>query len=88
LKEAKANLLAIFNSAPVGMILLNKETEIVQLNTYVLDLTGKTAQEMTGLQPGDLFCCHTLRYNGTCGKEKPCISCPVRNALNHVLHSD
>jgi len=78
----------IFNSAPVGMMLANENTEVIQLNNMVVEMTKRDANEMLGSQPGDILACvNSDNDQGGCGKGSACSVCPVRCGLTNVLQS-
>jgi PAS domain S-box-containing protein len=87
LAEERVN--AIFNSAPVGMMLVNENTEVVQLNNKVVKMTNKDINQLLGSKLGDILCCiNSYNDNGGCGKGNGCPHCPIRAGLIQVLQSD
>ena len=70
---AEERINAIFNSAPVGMMLVNENTEVVQLNNEVIKMTNKDANQLLGSQPGDILSCiNSYNNGGGCGKGDGC----------------
>ena len=88
-KNAEKNLNAIFDSAPVGMMLANENTQVVQLNDAVVKITNEDPEQLLGLQPGDILdCVNAHNDDGGCGKSTACGDCPVRGGLTEVLRTD
>ncbi len=88
LRSSEHQLNAMFNSSPVGMMLINENTEVVRINVYLTDMTGKNSEELLGLQPGEIFnCANAHNDKGGCGKGEACGACPVRGAVTKVLET-
>lgn len=86
LRESESTLMAIFNHAPVLMMLLNEKTEIVALNETGLAYTGKNRTDAIGMRGGDLVnCIGTLNNPDGCGAGKLCTDCKVRNTVTKTL---
>jgi len=78
----------MFNSSPVGMMLINENTEVARINAYLTDMIGKDSEELLGLQPGEIFnCANAHNDKGGCGKGEACGACPVRGAVTQVLET-
>ncbi len=88
LKQQEKNLQAIFNVAPVGMLLVDENTVVTKINDAGTKVVGKSSSEMTNLQPGESFCCvHLADDPRGCGYSPHCPSCPIRNIFEQVLTS-
>ena len=88
LRSSEHQLNAMFNSSPVGMMLINENTEVARINAYLTDMTGKNSEELLGLQPGEIFnCANAHNDKGGCGKGEACGACPVRGAVTKVLET-
>jgi len=86
LQTEKDNLKAIFNAAPVGMLLLNEKAEVTQINGVVEKLVG---QYHLGDQPGDLLgCIHSFETPEGCGHSRSCPKCSIRNSIVKALKLD
>ncbi|MCE5341901.1 MAG: PAS domain S-box protein [Planctomycetaceae bacterium] len=86
LQTEKDNLKAIFNAAPVGMLLLNEKAEVTQINGVVEKLIG---QYHLGDQPGDLLgCIHSFETPEGCGHSRSCPKCSIRNSIVKALNLD
>jgi signal transduction histidine kinase/CheY-like chemotaxis protein len=87
-KFAEQKIKAIFNSTPVGMMLVNDKTEIIEINREVVKLTGKDINKLIGVQPGEILnCINSCPELGGCGKGETCQGCPVRVGLKKALET-
>ena len=85
-KQSEENLNAVFNAAPVGMMLANENAEVIQFNKIVAEMTNRDIDELLGSQPGDILACiHADNDKGGCGKGDACGDCPIRGRLTQVL---
>ncbi|TWI74158.1 hypothetical protein LZ24_01098 [Desulfobotulus alkaliphilus] len=90
LERRRANLQAIFDTAPVGMILLNGEGKVRQINPVVSGITGMPGSCGMFRQIGEfLNCIHAHLPEKGCGyrKEGPCGQCRIRAALECALEA-
>jgi len=88
LKREKENLNAIFEAAPVGMLLIDENKVIRQINGIVPKLVHKDAAEIVGAAAGNgLGCVNSDNDAGGCGHSEFCPQCPVRNTIGAVLSS-
>ncbi len=90
LKEVKSKerlLLTVFNNAPVSMMLLDENTNIIQMNQTGLEKTGETHKSVIGRRGGDVFkCIGTINNPEGCGAGELCKSCGVRETVEKVLN--
>ncbi|MDP2929265.1 MAG: PAS domain S-box protein, partial [Candidatus Omnitrophota bacterium] len=86
LQNEKNKLTAIFASAPVGMLLLDEETVIVDASSaaavMVLKDPAQIIQQRAG---GGLNCIHSLENKKGCGFSIACPECPLRKGILQVL---
>lgn len=88
LARERENLKAIFESSPVGMMLMDADMTITPVNDVAAKLAGKSAAEMINVQPGAaLSCLHAADVPAGCGHGPACPSCPIRAVLAGVLES-
>ena len=87
--QRQQNMLeAIFRAGPFGLLLLDKDLTVTQVNDVTAKLVSKTPSEMTNVPPGEGFnCIHAHDDQRGCGHGKMCQVCPIRNALLSVLES-
>ena len=82
----RANLDAIFESSPVGMVTLDQQTEIVRANRAALAMLGTDINQIFHCRPGKALGCvnDTLDPRG-CGFSPACGACLMRNGVENVL---
>ncbi len=86
IERERVNLQAVFDSAQVGFLLLNEQTEVIRVNDATARLVGKDSAQMVGHQPGDGLCCiHATTAPNGCGTGAACPQCPIRLCLTRVL---
>ncbi len=82
------NFESIFNAAPVGMLIIDEDTNVNKVNDVMSKLVGKEDAKIIGIQPGDgLGCVHSFNDKGGCGKGEYCSQCILRNTIGSVLTS-
>jgi PAS domain S-box-containing protein len=85
----RENLKAIFEASPVGMLLMDQNAAVTDVNDAAMKLAGKTTQEMLHLQLGDaLGCLHAGENPEGCGHSPSCPSCRIRSTIEGVLESN
>jgi PAS domain S-box-containing protein len=86
LQAEKARLDAIFDSSPVGMLIINAESEIVRANAAAARYAGTTGPELLRQQPGSaLGCAHCVPELGGCGFSSACANCSLWNTIKQVF---
>ena len=78
----KNNLKAMFNNAPVGMIIIDDNASVVQVNDAALLYINKKKEQICGIQIGNSFNC-TNSYDDSrgCGYGLKCNLCDLRKAI-------
>jgi PAS domain S-box-containing protein len=80
--ESQRELAAIFDNAPVAMILVDQEWRVRKANRTAAALGNRPADEMIGLRGGEaLRCLHHLDDPRGCGFGPSCGGCVVRHAV-------
>jgi two-component system, sensor histidine kinase and response regulator len=88
LQIEKDNLNAIFASAPIGMLLLNEETVIVDANAEVAAMVFRDPADIINQRAGaGLGCKHTHETERGCGYSQACPACQLRDSITKVLSS-
>ncbi|MFH1034395.1 MAG: PAS domain S-box protein [Pseudomonadota bacterium] len=88
LAKSEAELSAIFQGAPIMMILVDQERRVVKANQAALEVAGRQANEVQGFSNGQLLAClHALDHPQGCGHGPACQDCLVRGAVLHTLAS-
>ena len=78
----------MFNSAPVVMIILNKNSEIIDINKTGLELMKKDISKALGLRGGDfLSCIHASLNKKGCGNSAQCNSCILNKTVSKTITS-
>jgi PAS domain S-box-containing protein len=86
LKAEHNNLLKIFQAAPVGMLLLDANTLIVDANPALGNIILREPAEIIGKRGGGgLQCIHSFEDPRGCGFSHSCPVCPLRNGVQSVL---
>ncbi|WP_371375808.1 PAS domain S-box protein [Sporomusa aerivorans] len=86
LKDEETKLRTIFNSAPVGMIIINSTERIVQVNEEILKIFKVERYEIEGRFYGDFFCSKRgSKPVIQCGYGKKFRYCEFRKAVRDTL---
>ncbi len=86
LKGEHENLQKVFQAVPVGMLLLNDRTEIVQANTTFGTIVLREPEDLIGRRLGDgLRCVHSGENERGCGFSPSCPFCPLRRNVEFSL---
>ncbi len=76
----------IFDAAPVGMFILNQNTQISRANLGMADITRRKFLDLTGKQPGEILnCIHKMEHPKGCGHGIYCSQCQLRDVVTSVL---
>lgn len=86
LKKEKENLDAIFDSSPIGMLVLDDEMNIVRINTAIASLVDGLPLEMLRHRPGQAMgCMHSKEDPRGCGYSPSCPLCPLRCGVASII---
>jgi len=86
LRVERNNLVSIFDSAPVGMVLLNSRTEIVSVNHIMGGLLRLPAEQIVRQRLGDVLRCpHNKENTEQCGETLLCPLCPLYKAIHAAM---
>jgi diguanylate cyclase (GGDEF)-like protein len=78
---------AVFENSPVGLVLVNKDTSVRDVNNYMFNMFKLKPKAMVGQRFGNLFSCSVVvGSNGTCGECKECGECDLRGTIRSVLN--
>ncbi len=81
-RNEENNLRNIFNSAPVGMLILDHDAKINDANDVALKIADKTKGEVLGQPVGNALCCTgSLEHERGCGFGHTCRSCDLRRGI-------
>jgi len=82
----EATLNAIFQNAPVAMILLGADRRVHRINRAAGEVLDGSADESEGLAFGNAIrCVHALDDPAGCGFGSSCHRCPVRQTVNDTF---
>jgi len=86
--EDQSNYMKVFNSAPVGVIVINENTIITRVNEAALDFLNSSEDQSIGKKFGDAFFCQEsfLDEQG-CRYSTKCENCEMKRATNFALKS-
>ena len=87
-QTSEATLTAIFQNAPVAMLLLDRDRRVGRMNRVAEEVLGGSAGESEGLAFGDAIrCVGALGEPEGCGCGSSCGVCPVRRTVNETFDS-
>lgn len=72
----------IFDITPVGMLLVDENSVVLQANRLVKDLLGKRIDEIVQQMPGQVLNCPHYTEKQGCGYSKHCLQCPFQALRN------
>ncbi len=88
LLESQEELTAIYNNAPVLLMLVDSERRVRKVNGAAGAFTGRAAAEMIGLRSGEaLRCMNSLESPQGCGFGPDCTRCAVRLSVMDTLET-
>jgi len=88
LRTERKNLRAIITSSPVGMLLLDEETRIVDTNAVLVSMVSRNPSQVIGERGGGgLGCIHSQENEKGCGFSPACPDCSLRKGILAVLTS-
>lgn len=82
------NLNAIFDTAPVGMMVIDRLLTIRRLNNSMLGMVKKKGSDCLGKNIGEgIGCANSIVARG-CGHSVMCYRCKLRQSLNNIILND
>jgi sensor domain CHASE-containing protein len=88
LDRKQRSLEAIFDAAPIGMMLVNDRGLVKRVNDLVAKLVHRDFAEIVNRQAGEgLGCLYATDHPDGCGHGPACSACPLRNVFDRVLSS-
>ena len=86
LQQERDNLNAIFASSPVGMLLLDEDTVIVNANDVLARMISRDLRQIINQRGGGgLGCIHSRENEKGCGFARACPICPLRKGIQQTL---
>ncbi|NLK97395.1 MAG: response regulator [Epulopiscium sp.] len=86
LRLEKDNLQTLFEVIPMGVILIDRDTMIKQVNRAFLSMMGLETTNLIGQKLKDGVQCLGI-YHRRCGLDGSCSSCLVRESINKVFET-
>lgn len=88
LADEQKKLKTVFEAAPVGMMIVNEQRLVVQVNRAGLHIFGKTLDEFLNKRFGNAFTCiSSMDHPSGCGYGTFCPDCRLKASLERVLES-
>jgi signal transduction histidine kinase len=89
IEQKRKNLEAIFDSIPVGLLLIDENLVIVRVNNAIRKLLKQDYPEIINRRIGDAFDCAILKMDSKgCGLCEPCAGCPMTQNIKSVFQTD
>jgi signal transduction histidine kinase len=89
IERKRKNLEAIFDSIPVGLLLIDEDLVIVRVNNAIRKLLKKDYLEIINRHIGDAFECAILKMDSKgCGLYEPCAGCPIMQNIKSVFQTN
>lgn len=84
LQIERDNFEVVFESSPIGVMILDETTSILRANAAAIDLCGEDESQVTHYRPGDaLHCMHS--FAAGCGHGPDCPLCPFRQGVEKLI---
>lgn len=88
LANEQKNLNSIFNAAPIGMVIIDENTQIVKVNNTILRMLKSSSFDILYKKIGDAFkCLNSFKNEKGCRDSVECKKCILRKTLLEVLYS-
>lgn len=79
--EEQSNYMKVFNSAPVGVIVIDENTIITRVNEAALDFLNSSEEQSIGKKFGDAsFCQESFSDQQGCRYSRKCENCEMKEA--------
>jgi len=89
LRDSQAELAAIFENAPLMMLIVDHERRVQRVNGAAIHFADRPAEEMIGRRGGEaLRCLHALDDPRGCGFGPSCETCVVRRTVMDTIEGD
>jgi len=87
LDRKQKNLEAIFDAAPVGMLLVDEHMIVKRVNDAIRRMIRRKYSEIINRRIGDALGCANCSHDGKeCGYDPACDACPLQNTIQTVLN--
>ncbi len=87
-RTREEELAAIYDNAPVIMLLVDGQRRVYKVNKYAESFLNSSAADLIGRRAGEaLGCPYTLDDPLGCGFAPSCLKCPVRNSIMETMET-
>jgi PAS domain S-box-containing protein len=88
LDEKQKNIEAIFDAAPIGMMLIDEHKAVKRVNDAIRQMLNKDYQQIINQRFGDaLGCVNAISIGKDCGNSPACEVCRLHKTIDTVLDS-
>jgi diguanylate cyclase (GGDEF)-like protein len=86
-EESTKMFQAVFENSPVGLVLVNKDTSLRDVNHYMFNVFKLPPKAIEGQKFGNVFNCSAISCKDeTCGESEACKQCALRGGVTAVLN--
>ncbi|OVE78013.1 hypothetical protein BVX99_00915 [bacterium F16] len=86
LEQERVKFQVMFEMAPIGMLLMDEDTRVIQANASAISLFPTSPENLIGTCGGEsMGCVHSHETSTGCGHGELCGSCPLRAGLESIL---
>jgi PAS domain S-box-containing protein len=86
LDEKQRNIEAVFDAAPVGMMLIDEHTVVMRVNNAIRQMLNKDYSQIINKRFGDAMgCINTVSTGKGCGNSPACEICQLHKAVDKIL---
>lgn len=78
---------SVFQSVPAGIMIVDKNRNITEINKVVENMTMKSKEQIIGKKGGDGLGCYNSLTLLECGTGHICESCILKNSVEYVLNT-
>jgi PAS domain S-box-containing protein len=88
LEESRAEFSAMFDNAPITLVLVDQDRRVRRANRVASELSGRSTEDMIGLRDGEaLRCVYSLDDPEGCGYAPFCAECALRNTVLDTIET-
>ncbi len=85
---AQRNLFSLmFENAPYVLLLINRDLRVENINRRGVAFAGRPKESLLGSLGGEIFKCVNAFIGEGCGRNPPCLTCPIRSRVIHTFHT-
>ncbi|WP_256622952.1 PAS domain S-box protein [Methanolobus chelungpuianus] len=85
LQKQKHLLGAIFDHAPIAMVLVNSEGRVQNINHAGIESIERQREDVLGVLGGAALCCVNSFREGGCGATENCVRCDIRTIFTETF---